>query len=175
MCHPNRHQLHPTCRNHETMNVAGRFRYSTPQGMQDFAVWNFLERMGASMKACPPSSLSENNLLLFLYLANRKFGTSLWGLQYSHFPSETPRKNMLHSSMCTPRTTFPKCLILDPPPLLLHCPCNSGPKLGVDTPQRHCSNPPAYAPPQRLQSYALAALSNAHHLLCQAPPPPDLG
>lgn len=40
-----------SCRNHETLNVAGRFRYSTPEGLQDFATWGFLERMAASMKA----------------------------------------------------------------------------------------------------------------------------
>ena len=39
--------------NHESMNVAGRFRYSTPGGAADFARWQHWQRLGAGLKgAC---------------------------------------------------------------------------------------------------------------------------
>jgi hypothetical protein len=39
--------------NHESMNVAGRFRYSTAAGQADFARWQHWQRVGASLKgAC---------------------------------------------------------------------------------------------------------------------------
>ena len=39
--------------NHESMNAAGRFRYSTPAGVADFARWQRWQRLGAGLKgAC---------------------------------------------------------------------------------------------------------------------------
>lgn len=43
------------CRNHETLNVAGRFRYATMAGMQDFAAWSTAQAVGAALKVrCLP-------------------------------------------------------------------------------------------------------------------------
>lgn len=47
--------------NHETINIAGRFRYSTPKALMQFARWNIVQSVGESLKRrcnCPPG-LSE--------------------------------------------------------------------------------------------------------------------
>ena len=43
-------ELHILNGNHESLNVAGRFRYATPQGMQDFLRWQTVEKIGAGLK-----------------------------------------------------------------------------------------------------------------------------
>lgn len=36
--------------NHETMNIAGRFRYATPKALKQFSRWNVVQSVGQSMK-----------------------------------------------------------------------------------------------------------------------------
>ena len=47
-------ELHILNGNHESLNVAGRFRYATPQGMQDFLRWQTVEKIGAGLKVGLP-------------------------------------------------------------------------------------------------------------------------
>ncbi len=42
--------LHILNGNHETLNIAGRFRYATPGGMTDFLRHELLQRIGDSLK-----------------------------------------------------------------------------------------------------------------------------
>lgn len=42
--------LAASCRNHETMNVASRFRYSTDDGMEDFAAYAFMQSLASALK-----------------------------------------------------------------------------------------------------------------------------
>ena len=91
--------------NHESMNAAGRFRYSTPGGAADLARWQHWQRVGASLKgacglpagACAPKGLLPTKAPPHAPEADARAAALCPGV----------RSSVHHSSACAPLLSLP--------------------------------------------------------------------
>ncbi len=109
-------ELHILNGNHESLNVAGRFRYATPQGMQDFLRWQTVEKIGAGLKVGPSCSTTVAQVCLasVVLQAMEKIG-GRWLLDPSVGDGLMQVPSTLACSWEQTQQAWPKCQCL------LHC------------------------------------------------------